>query len=159
MKKKNKAQYPIGTSMKVGNQKQPFISFICYEGSRYSAIGTWYLQWISMLREFIGCNWKKPRSTYFIHRDRRLICCWNRSKIATVMKQKTRIPLPKKRSPLLSLTQPMLWIGVTGVGFSPLSIPLLCPLLWVAGGYPRQCVASVHSEHEILTCIPHKDIR
>lgn len=82
--------------MKVGNQKQPFISFICYEGSWYSAKGTWYLQWISMLREFIGRNWKKPRSTYFIHRDRRLICCWNRSKIATVMKQKTRIPLPKK---------------------------------------------------------------
>lgn len=45
--------------MKVGNQKQIFISFICYEGSRYSAKSTWHLQWISVLGEFIGRNWKK----------------------------------------------------------------------------------------------------
>lgn len=76
--------------MKVGNQKQPFISFICYEGSWYSAKGTWYLQWISMLREFIGRNWKKPRSTYFIHRDRRLICCWNWSKICDCFETKDK---------------------------------------------------------------------
>lgn len=145
--------------MKVGNQKQPFISFIYYEGSRYSAKSTWHLQWINMLGEFIGRNWKKNRSTYFINQDRRLICCWNWSKICDCFEKKTRIPLPKKRSPLPSLTQPMFWIGITGVGISPLSIPLLCPLLWVAEGYPRQGVASVHSEHEISTCSPHKDIR
>lgn len=146
--------------MKVGNQKQPFISFICYEGSRYSAKSTWHLQWINMLGEFIGRNWKKNQVNLFhpsgqaphllleLVKDLRLF-----------LKKKTRIPLPKKRSPLPSLTQPMLWIGITGVGISPLSIPLLCPLLWVAEGYPRQGVASVHSEHEISTCSPHKDIR
>lgn len=146
--------------MKVGNQKQPFISFICYEGSRYSAKSTWHLQWISVLGEFIGRYWKTPQVNLFhtsgqaphllleLVKDLRLF--WNK---------RQEFLYPKKRSPLPSLTQPMLWIGITGVGISPLSVPLLCPLLWVAEGYPRQCVASVHSEHEISTCGPHKDIR
>lgn len=146
--------------MKVGNQKQPFISFICYEGSRYAAKSTWHLPWIHMLGEFIGRNWKQnPGQPISSIRTGASFVVGIGQRFATVLKKKTRIPLPKKRSPLPSLTQPMLWIGITGVGISPLSIPLLCPLLWVAEGYPRQGVASVHSEHEISTCSPHKDIR
>lgn len=52
---------------------------------------------------------KNPRSTYFIHQDRRLICCWNWSKICDCFEKKDKNSSTQKTksSTLSELVSPL----------------------------------------------------